>query len=155
MLFSLNELRFFENKIRIWKKKDSINPGKRVIKSPQCAHVQPHHRIFKDLQSFIRRGLKKETFLQIWVLDLLLESAERGTRGNKFSSAVEKVQKLQWQAGKSISKMNPEHNNWSLRSCSWVPGALWTGAGGWTRGGAEGCISRWRRQGWTDYSLPT
>lgn len=58
-----------------------------------------------------------------------------GTRGNKFSPDVEKVKKLQWQAGKNISKMNPEHDNWSLLSCPWEPGALWTGAGGWTRGG--------------------
>lgn len=74
-----------------------------------------------------------------------------------FLLTLEKVQRLPWQAGKNIGKMNCEHSDCSWLSLLAAPGALWTGAGGIGGGCAGGdelgqiiCCQLKRQQGsWT------
>lgn len=72
---------------------------------------------------------------------------------SKFSSNAGKVQRLPWQAGKNIGKMNCEHGNCSSLSCSKRPGQLELGLV--EHGGGGDCGLHWRWQGWTGYLLPT
>lgn len=77
---------------------------------------------------------------------------------SKFSSNAGKVQRLPWQAGKNIGKMNCEHGNCSSLSCSKRPGqfepglveqggrGLWVAHGG-DEGGRIICCQLKRQQG--------
>lgn len=101
------------------------------------------------MQPFIQRALLRQSHrctcspCEVTRGQTLSWATRKQQCASKFSSNTEEVQRLPWQAGKNIGKMNCEHGNCSFLSFSKCPGQFEPGLveqdmrrwGGWRGGG--------------------